>query len=76
MPMSAWRTENPAKPGVYVARTRWVWWGLWRYWTGLWWSTGYWTRSACLQAVADFEAEGVRMPRAEDRVIDWREVLP
>lgn len=65
MPMSAWRTENPAAPGVYVARTRWA-----------WWSAGYWTRAGCLQALADFEAESLRMPRAEDRVVDWREVLP
>lgn len=76
MPMSAWHIDNPPAPGVYLTRTKGAWWGLWRHWTGLWWSSGYWTRAGCLQAVEDFAAEGAVMPRAEDRIIDWREVLP
>ena len=76
MTMSSWHTENPTKPGIYTTRTKGTWWGLWRHWTGLWWSTGYWTRKGCEQAVKDFEAEGADMPRAEQRLVDWREVLP
>ena len=76
MTMSSWRTEDPTRPGVYMTRTKGAWWGLWRHWTGLWWSTGYWTRNGCEQAVRDFEAEGALMPRAEQRIVDWREVLP
>jgi len=76
MPMGPWRIGNPATQGVYFTRTKGAWWGLWRHWTGLWWSSGYWTRSGCLQAVEDFAVEGEVMPRAEQRIIDWREVLP
>lgn len=75
MPMSAWHIDNPPSPGVYLTRTRGAWWGMWRQWTGLWWSTGYWTRSGCQRAVEDFAAEDAIMPRAEQRIVDWREVL-
>ena len=75
MPMSAWHIDNPPSPGVYLTRTRGAWWGLWRHWTGLWWSPGYWTLNGCQRAIEDFAAEDVLMPRAEQRIVDWREVL-
>lgn len=77
MPMGNWITDtNPTQPDVYCTRSDGDVFDYWRYWTGLWWSIGYWTRAGCQQAVADFQAEDARMPRASKRVKRWRAVLP
>lgn len=80
MSLGPWRDGQSDAPegvsGPYITRAAGEWFDYWRARNGLWWSRGYWTKRGCLQAMADYEAEGVRMPRSDRVVLRWREERP